>query len=479
MANRTKRFFVTYRDFSGGMQELTSPLVVADNESPFISNIQLDKPGVVYKGLGYSEVGSGTASGMVKGTGVFELEDGTNTILKLHTTTLKRWTGSAWSEVANTFTNNSTDKAEFVNAFLDNTDRIYISTGLNDNLFFWNGTASGTVTDVKPKHLELFNNRLYTGNVKLGSTAYPIRIQFSGLGVDTFNTTTDFFDDVGEPITALKTYAGKLYIFTENKLFAYDGYALNEIPGDFGTTSSRSVEIVEGRLLWYNRGGVYMYAGSGVPTLISRKIDGVIRTITAPTSISAGIDEKDRYMLYVGDITYNSTSYSDMCLIYDVINNNWTLRPDSPFGCFVSVKSGGVHQLYAGDVDNDKLWYVNGSQGVNTSTAVASELQTKKFDAGKPEDKKNFWNVFVTFKPTGNAEYLTVKYRLDGASAWSQIGGTNNNIDLSGTDLIKTQELNLPANTQGKLIQFQVTHSSSVGGFDIYEFRIECDILRS
>lgn len=475
--NRTKRFFVTYRDFSGGMQELTSPLVLADNESPFLSNVQIDKPGTIYKSLGYEAVGTSGSAGAVKGAGVFEQEDGTSTLLKLHTTTLKKWNGASWIEVANTFTNNSTDKGEFVNAYLDNSDRVYVSTGFNDNLFYWDGTTSGTVTDVKTKHLELFNNRLYCGNVKLGVTSYPIRVQFSGLGVDTFDTVNDFFDDVGEPITALKTYASKLHIFTDNKLFVYDGNTLNEVVGDFGTPSARSIQVIEGRMLWYNRNGVYMYAGAGLPVLVSKKVDGVLKVASSPLSVASGIDERGRYVLYIGDVTYGGTSYSDLALIYDVLNNNWTLRPDSPFGVFTTVKSSGSYIIYAGDVDNDKMWKLNNVY-TNNGSALASEIQTKKFDAGKPEDIKNFWSVYITYKPSGNSEYLTVKYRLDGDSSWTQIEGTTSNVPLTGTDLIKTEKLEL-SGVQGKWIQLQITHSSSTGGFDIYEIRLECDMLRS
>lgn len=474
---RTQRFSKTYRDFSGGVQELTSPLWMQDNESPFATDVDIRKPGILGKSLGYSEAGSGTASGRVKGLGVFEKEDGTYTLLKVHDNDLHSYTGSGWTNLYSPFTSNSTDKATFTNAFLDNEDRIYITTGHNDNLFYYNGSASGSVSNVKAKHMDLFNNRLYLANVKLTSTTYPIRVQYSGLGVDTFDTTNDFFDDVGEPIEGLKTYAGKLHVWTENKLFAYDGYSLTEIPGDYGTKSARSIQIVEGRLLWHNRGGVFMYAGAGLPTLISRKIQGWIDVISSASNVAGGIDSKGRYLLYIGDVTYQGTSYTDVCLRYDVLNNTWEVLLNRPYGVFALQKSGGTYISYAGDVDNDKVWIVDGAQGLNGST-LPSEWQTPKYDAGEPEDQKNFYAVDITYKPQNVATYVTVKYRIDGSSSWSQIGGTTNNIDLSGTDLIKNARLVLPANTAGKFIQLQFTHSSSSSSFEIYEIKLVCDMYR-
>ncbi len=473
---RTQRAFKTYNSFDGGMQEFTSPLVTAYNESPFVSNMDVRRPGILSKTLGYSEVGSGTASGVGKGIGVFDQEDGTHTLLKLHKTQLSKWTGATWSGVVSGFTDNTTDKAEFVNAFLDSDERIYIATGFNDPITFWDGSASGTVSGIYAKHATYFNDQLYLGNVKYNSTEYPYRTIFSTELTDIFNTTTNFFDNIGEPITAMTTYAGNVCYFTENKLSLYDGYSLTQVPGNYGTTSARSVQVSEGRLLWYNRGGVYMYGGADKPVLISRKVQGVIDVIASPTSVAGGLDKYGRYLLYIGDITYNGTSYLDVCLRYDVNLNSWDFLPNRPFGDFALVKSGGTFISYAQDVDNDKVWQVDGSQSLNTGT-MASEWQTAKFDVDLPDRMKNFYNVYITFKPQNVSEYVTVKYRLDGDSSWSQVGATNDNVDLSGTDLIKTQKLELPSNVQGKFLQLQFTHSSTTGTFDIYEIKLEFDVL--
>jgi hypothetical protein len=69
-----------------------------------------------------------------------------------------------------------------------------------------------------------------------------------------------------------------------------------------------------------------------------------------------------------------------------------------------------------------------------------------------------------------------VKYRTDGTGTWNQIGGTNNNIPLTGTDEIKNYELVLPSNVRGKFLQLQFTHSSSVDGFKIYNINLKYDI---
>ena len=71
---------------------------------------------------------------------------------------------------------------------------------------------------------------------------------------------------------------------------------------------------------------------------------------------------------------------------------------------------------------------------------------------------------------------LLVKYRVDGTGSWNTIGGTINNVPLTGTDEIKSHELVLPGDMRGKFLQLQFTHSSAVDGFDIYCINLKYDI---
>jgi hypothetical protein len=475
MARSRRKQFV-YNDWSGGLQAFTAPLWTRDKESPFNNSIDNQIPGQLTKGLGYSQIGGTGTSGKVKGLAVFEKEDGTDTWLKIHDTTLYKLASGVWTSVDSTFTSNSTDKAEIVEAYADNTERVYIVTGHNDNLAHWDGTTFARVTDVKAKHIGVYRNRIYLGNVKLGSTVSPTRVQFSGLGVDTFDTTNDYFDDVGEPITAMKVYAGVLNIFSENKLMRYDGYALRGVAGEFGTTSERSVKVAQGRLLWYNRQGVYIWGGTEIPTLISRQVKGFLDAITDPTSVSGGVDKFGRYKLYIGDITYEGVSYTDVVLTYDVLIDSWSFEDKKPYGVMATARDGGGFVSYAGDVDNDKVWKVDDTY-TNNAEAIASEWQTNWFDIKTPESTKNFYELHVTYKPTGQSEFLTIQYRLDGGSGWQAIEGTANNIDLSGSESIATTVLRMPPQTQGRYIQFKISHSSDTYGFTLYEMRVEADVI--
>lgn len=471
---RQGRYRRKINDFSGGLQAFTSPLWSADNESPFIKNADIRKPGILSKALGYSQIGSTGSGGAMLGMATFENENGTNTLYKKHLTQLYRYNGSAWASVATGLA--SGDMMEGVNAYMDNSDRLYFALGHTDTVrYTGDAGSSSAIANTYAKYIEQFNGRLYLGNVKVSSTTYPHRVLFSAVGADTFDTATDYFDDIGLPITALRTYAGALYVFTENSIGAYDGYALRRLPVASGTTSARSVLDVDGRLMWYNRAGVYVYGGSGLPQLVSRQVQPWIEAVSAPTSVAAGLDANGRYCLWIGDVTVDGTAYSDVVLRYDPLINAWDVLVDRPFSIWTRVKSGGSYVAYAGDPDNDKVWVVDSGTSLNGS-AIASEYQTAWLGAGEdPEDVKNFYKVYVTFEPTGEAEYLTLQYRTDGASSWSSVGGTANNIDLSGSESIETVEIDLPANVQGRYIQFRITHSSGSGGFTIYELGFEYD----
>lgn len=476
---RTGRLKVKYNDFSGGYQTFTSPLWTSNNEAQWCKNIDIRKPGTLKKALGYSQVGSGTTGTPPRGLFIYDSEDGTSTPYKLTNNVLQKYTASAWSSVTGgsgfatgsnhargivMYINTGTGIGSGADTFVE---RMYIASGLDDNVRYTNGTSITALANIYAKHIESYKGRIYLGNVKQGSATHPIRVMYSDTTVDDF-PSNNYFDDMSEPITALKEYAGSLFVFSQNKLAAYDGYRLQVIPGNYGTTSQESVQIVEGKMIWYNRGGVFMYAGSSLPQDISRKINDFIQAITDATAVTAGIDGEGRYNLYIGNVTVDGTSYNKVVLRYDAVINSWDILPDRPFKYWITQKSGGVFKAYASDVADDKVWLVGGSQALNSS-AMVSEWVTSKLDSGEPDTYKDYRKVYITYKPTNKSEYLTVQYRVNGDTSWSNIGGTTNNISLLGTQTVKTSELILPKATNAKMIQFKISHSSSANGFEIYE----------
>lgn len=484
MEQRTKRLTKSYNDFSGGLQEYTSPLWNRENESKFALNVDVRKPGVLTKGTGYSQHGSTGSSGAIRGLFAFQQESGTSTLLKAHTTAISKYS-SGWSTIITGLTS-LTEPVEAVEAYMGDSvdgsgipvnpeERIYMALGHSNIIRHWDGTNVGTIANTYAKHIEVFNNRLIIGNVKETSTVYANRFKWSTVGAHVFTTTEDagFSDEAGGAITGLKTYGGLLHIFTENELLTWDEYAIRRVPGDFGTTSGASVQVVQGRLVWFNRRGVYIYAGGGLPELISRRVQGWIDAISDVAEVAGGVDQYGRYNLYIGDVAYDDTAYTDVVLVYDPLVDAWHVENGKPFKCFGLIRSGGGFSAYAGDPDNDKVYLLGGNS--NAGSAIGMEWRTPWLDMGDPERIKNLYKFHLVYKPTGNAEYLTVQYRLDGASGWSNIEGTTNNVSLSGSEVLKFVELDMPANTQGRFIQFRITHSSSNEGAEIYEYSIEYD----
>lgn len=484
METRTQRQTKRYNDFSGGNQEFTSPLWNQENEAKLAKNVNIRRPGILSKADGYTQLGSTGSNGAVRGLFSFDQEDGTHTLLKVHDTAIYKY-DSGWSSIKTGLTS-VTVPAYAVNAYMGDSvdangapvspeERIYMAVGHDNVVQSWDGTNMGTVANMYAKHVEVFNNRLILGNVKETGTVYANRFWQSTVGAQVFDTAGDALavDSAGGPITGLKTFGGLLYVFTDNELLTWDEFNVRRVPGDFGTTAGKTVQVVYGRLMWLNRQGVFIYGGSGLPEIMSRRIQGWIDAITDYTACSAGVDQYGRYELYIGDVTYDGTAYTDVVLVYDPLIDTWHVEPNKPFGTFGLLKSGGGLTAYAGDLDNDKVWTLGGTS--NAGSAIGMEWRTPWLDSGRPENTKNFYKFYMTYKPTGNSEYLTVQYRLDGASSWNNVEGSANNIDLSGSDALEFAELDLPANTQGRFIQFRITHSSSNAGAEIYEYTVEYD----
>ncbi len=484
---RSKRVTQKYLDFSGGYQTFTSPLLLNVNESPFLYNVDISKPGKLGKALGYAQIGTGVGSGYNRGVFAWNKEDGNNELYQVYGSDLYKYNGSSFTSMGSGFGTGS-DNVEWGVSFINTgtgvgtaadsfEERLYISLGLAETIKYTEGTSISSVANVYAKHLEIYKGRLYLGNVKQGSNTYPSRVVFSEVSGQTF-PENNYFDDMGEGITGLKEYSGALFVFTQNKVAAWDEYALRVLNTNGGTTNRETVQVSESRLLWYNRGGVYMYAGGTEATLISRPVEDWLATVTDAESVTGGLDPRGRYCLYLGDVTYAGTSYADVVLRYDILLNAWDVLINRPFKYWTRNKAAGVYETYVTNPDGQEVWQIDTGYALNGS-AQASVYQTPKLfgNAENVDDDKNAYEVQVVYKPTNaSGEYLTTQYRIGGTGSWSNIEGTTSNVAMVGTDEIKVQRLIVPPKASGKFIELKMSHSSSGAGLEIYGINLVYDV---
>ena len=220
-----------------------------------------------------------------------------------------------------------------------------------------------------------------------------------------------------------------------------------------------------------------MYAGGTEGTLISRPVEDWLNVVVNAEEVTGGLDSRGRYCLYIGDVTYAGTSYSDVVLRYDVLLNAWDVLVSRPFKYWTRNKAGGVYEVYTTNPDGQEVWQIDLGYALNGS-AQGSVYQTPKL-FGSPEnveDIKNAYEIQVVYKPSNASEYLTAQYRIGGTGNWSAIEGSSNNVSLSGTDEIKVERLILPPKAAGKFVELKLSHSSSGAGFNLYGLNLIYDV---
>lgn len=486
---RSKRVIQKYIDFSGGHQSFTSPLLLQVNESPFLYNVDIGRPGKLLKSYGFAQIGSGVGSGANRGVYAWNKEDGTNELYQVYGSDLYKYQGTAsgFTSVGSGF-GTGTGPVEWGVSFINTgtgvgtgadtfKERLYITQGIEGEVKYTDGTNMGTLASTYAKHLEVYKGRLYLGNVKTNTNTYPSRVIFSDVSRDNF-PANNYFDDMGEAIVGLKEYSGALFVFTQNKVGAWDEYSLRVINTNGGTSNKETVQVTEGKMLWYNRGGVYMYAGGTEGTLISRAVEDWLSVVAEANSVTGGLDSRGRYCLHIGDVTYQSVSYKNVILVYDVLLNAWSVLINRPYKYWTRNKAGGVYEVYTTNPDGQEIWQIDLGYALNGS-AQGSVYQTPKL-YGSPEnveDIKNAYEVHVVYKPSNaSGEYLTAQYRIGGTGNWCSIEGSGNNISLAGTDEIRVERLVLPPRAAGKFVELKLSHSSSGVGFSIYGLNLIYDV---
>lgn len=169
--------------------------------------------------------------------------------------------------------------------------------------WYWNGTSTDSIGGMPvAKFIEYANERVVLGNLPSTSGS---RVAVSSYGSVSYFTvpanvsevaeapnTFDFQREDGDQITCLKATRCGVFVGKNNSTHILKGYdnltfRKDVISANIGCADDRSVQDVDGMIVWLAADAVYAWACSGRPEPISRDIDPIIKTIRQSDSFSA------------------------------------------------------------------------------------------------------------------------------------------------------------------------------------------------
>lgn len=215
------------------------------------------------------------------------------------------------------------------------------------------GTTFSTVTNVtdmpKAKFIKRFNGQIYVANCQIGTTNYPYRVynsSFPTAGAITWTLATDFKDvDYSESITGMEEAWGKLVVFTEYQTYMYDLSSWRPTWSQ-GCAAHRTIKKKGAYMFWGDYDGVWVSTG-GQPQNVSGDIASFYKAGDPRTYFAEIVDEQ--YFLYLGNVTVEGVSYSNLLAVFDISKSNWWFREvNQPITSLARYNESGRMRLYMG-----------------------------------------------------------------------------------------------------------------------------------
>ena len=445
------------KDFTGGLNYRADQFQLADNESPDMSNVEIDPRGGIFSRGAMREINATAVSGTWAPKRLFPFY-GANARLMLSTaTTVYHSSGSNFTvlnygvstPIATTNTNGP--------SFAQWGKKLYIGTGATGSGgYVWETgdtyatalTASGsapTAWQTTPTSLErkmptaelihVHASKLFAANVDIAGTKYPNRIYWS-LENSPENWDEDDYIEInggGNGITALAVVAGQLIIFKPNSVYALFGYdstnfQVVEVSPSLGVDAFYNVAVTD-KGVYFNSypEGVFYYNGSTIVDVFKN-----LRPIIDLGFVDSLGSDKFR-LSWVGQRLWVSAPYSESgSVAHPTVNFVYdpTVGADGAWMRFVSSDNKG---LFAGcnwrdDTGTEYRFLCHPtlarvlqvdmySQELDNIATVensfVSYYRTKWFDAGSYSQKKMFRRPEFVIKQSSATQTIGVKVYHD------------------------------------------------------------------
>ena len=216
-------------------------------------------------------------------------------------------------------TTNTLYETDSVSAF----GREYFVNG-NDVSFYWDGVVSGTIAGFPTaKFIEFADERLYVAN----STNSDSEVRVSSYGADSGWSVPSkiladspnqftFQKNDGEPITCFKSTPYGKFVGKRSSSYVLKGYDNNTyykrlIDPSIGCVDDRSVQMVNGLVVWAALGGVYAWDGANPPVKVSLSIEPLYLSIRQLSNLPKSWTVTDAAGFGFGStVTTNGTTLS-------------------------------------------------------------------------------------------------------------------------------------------------------------------------
>lgn len=494
--NNIKENIFWYRGLISGMNQSVNPAIIADNEANYLLNIVTDTVGCWSTRLGTSKIGgtlSGTDEGY--GLFAYNTTAGVHTLMAVTDRDLWAYTEgtTTWATIDTDEwpADTRVSGINFLNRlYLGSSDGAtalaYTTGGAvsdvapvigGDKLAVVKSTLAVGGNSIKPNivfYTDPFTHTFHsaTDTAAAGSTAATLVATTSGtfepdmVGAIAYNTTdgamamitaytsgtqvtldttiNDTWDGdtfyvlqnnfkLDNACTGIVGYQEDFVIFDEDKMYVFDPLSnYSRDIGSFGCINHRTIQVLNGYLIWVNRNGVWLWDGTNMPQDITPKIKDKINghglwDLVNPSNFSticAGIKENDgKYYLSVGTLQTHSGAFGSALtgtvLEFDVKKNAWIVRsyPDTIYDFTTFINSTGNKDLYG--IHSTKAWVAKLDTGTTdaleagTTQAISYEIDTQYYTLGSPLVEHKVDKYY--FKYIASAD-ITVKVSLDRAT---------------------------------------------------------------
>jgi hypothetical protein len=236
-------------------------------------------------------------------------------------------------------------------------------------------------------------------------------------------------EDGGGAITALEKVPGYLLIFKERSMKRWDGEST--YPDDLINVGAPSQEAVcRGREMVFiaNQEGVWVTNG-GYPKKLSKPIQDLWDAIPAANldKIATYCDEIDVYV-YVGDITLDQNTYSNVCFKYNIDMQVWdTYSYSNDFTCFTWYVSSLEKIIIGGDKDGQAI-QLNTGYTDYPSVPITYSMETQDIEFGAQGRYKEI-SEMVLFTRNVSTGQVLYRSNSDLDKDWKSIGNITNDVE--------------------------------------------------